>query len=238
MRTRAKTIAAAVGITALAVVGLDTYTYAGTGDSLLLGKLNKANKTTHVTSTGNGPALSLHAKGDRPALAVDSRAKIGKLNADRIDGKDAAALQNNVRVYTVSSGTATDGEMTFDLPNFPNGRYQVTYSVHMQGTSGSATSPSYGYCAFHRESVGPPVSGHTSASSVGPYIGLSASDVITNNVGDDWELSCYAHRDGLGDVNWSINTNLPVRMTLTRVDKRIGGNPTISRNAPNALPGR
>jgi hypothetical protein len=61
MRSRAKTIVAAVGITALAIVGLDTYTYAGTGDSLILGKLNKSHKTTHIKNTGKGPALGSKA---------------------------------------------------------------------------------------------------------------------------------------------------------------------------------
>jgi hypothetical protein len=93
MHTRAKTFAAVVGIAALAVVGVDAGTYAGTGDSLILGKLNKAGKTTHVTSTGKGPALSLHAKGNRPALAVDSKSKIRRLNADRLDGVDSAAYR-------------------------------------------------------------------------------------------------------------------------------------------------
>jgi hypothetical protein len=231
MRTRAKTAIAAVGITALAVVGLDTYTYAGTGDSLILGKLNKSSKTTHVKSTGKGPALSLHAKGKRPALAVDSKAKIVRLNADRVDGRHAAALQNNVRVYTARTGSSTNGAMEFKLPNVPKGRYQVSYSVFMDGATGSVSNPTLAACYLYTLQAGDwQNSAYTSTIAEGMPAGLSGYDVITK-AASPLALYCTTNQHGVGADDWNIPEWHPVRVTLTRVDRTIGRPLDITRSS-------
>lgn len=220
MRTRSKTIVAAFAITGLTVVGMDAVTYASTGDSLLLGKSNKAGQTTHVTSSGNGAALALHAKGNRAALAVDSNAKIVKLNADRVDGKEAASLQNNVRISTASTATATEIK-TFQLPSFPQGRYLATYSVRMNGSGGSEDAPESGYC--YLQSDGSPTNaGYAETVSINTPLGLNATDVINKNAAS-WSLFCSA------STAWNISTAYPARVTLTRVDKTIGGPLTVTR---------
>jgi hypothetical protein len=223
MRTRAKTAVAAVGIVAVTLVGSDAMTYAGTGDSLILGKLNKSAKTTHVTNTGKGPALSLHAKGKRPALAVDSNAKIVRLNADRVDGKDAAALQNNVRVYTAGQGTAGDGSMTLALPQFANGRYHVGYEVYMLGAYGTISDPTIARCYVYEQGTsdnkGAAV---TSTTAEGFAPGLSGNGLIIKDA-DPWYLSCEAYQLNVGADDWFIPSNFPIRVTLTRIDRTIGG---------------
>lgn len=222
MRASVKTLTAAIGITALTIVSMDTYTYAGTGDSLLLGKLNKANKTTHVTSTGDGPALSLHAKGNRPALAVDSNAKIVKLNADRLDGKDAASLQNTVRVYTATSGTSDEyGAISLLLPDIPKGRYLASYSVHMEGPSGTPANPVIASCAFYRTDWDA-AAGHTTSSAVIWRPALSGVDILNKGT-RRWLLYCAAYESDGPAADWSILPSQPVRVTLTRVDRTIGG---------------
>lgn len=227
MRTRTKTVIAALSVTALAVVGMDAATYAGTGDSLLLGKFNnKTNRTTHIHNTGNGPALSLHARGNRPALAVDSNRKINRLNADRVDGKHAAGLQNNVRIFTTSSSGSASGHV-FELSDFPNGRYQATYDVYMSGASGTPAAPEYGYCYFQRQGTTAAYSGYTSTTSTGAVIGVSGSDILNKNSAD-WHLIC-----GSSDP-WSVSSTLPVRITLTKVDKTIGGALTTTRTQARA----
>ena len=82
-RTGGATLAAA----ALLVVGVDYATFAATGDSLILGRANSADRTTTLTTKGSGPALSLQSRPGRPSLRVSSQAKVGSLNADRWTGE-------------------------------------------------------------------------------------------------------------------------------------------------------
>jgi hypothetical protein len=240
MRTRAKTAVAAIGLTTLAVVGLDAGTYAGTGDSLILGKLNKANKPTTITNTATGPALSLQAAGEQPALAVDSEAKIVELNADRIDGKDAAALQNNVYVLTATEGTSTEGYLPLRLPPFPPGFYQVTYEVFLSGASGTVSNPTIAYCELQEEGRDFHASAYTSVTAEGFSVGLSASGVLVKD-GDSWLLTCKASQHNVGADDWSITPDRPARVTLTRMDHTIDGSlidPSTTSARPLAEPGR
>jgi hypothetical protein len=52
-----------------------------------LGRSNLASAVSTLTKSGAGPALSLKVDSGAP-LAVNSSTKVGKLNADRIDGLD------------------------------------------------------------------------------------------------------------------------------------------------------
>ena len=70
------------------VVGLDYIAAATTGKSLILGQVNSANKTTTISNSGSGPALSLKAGG--PPLAVSNNKKVKNLNADLLDGSDSS----------------------------------------------------------------------------------------------------------------------------------------------------
>lgn len=224
MRQRAKTAVAAVAVTGLAVVGLDTYTYAATGDSLILGKLNTAGNTTTVTNNGNGPALSLHAKGNAPALAVDSGAKIVHLNADTVDGKSAAGLQTHSRVFVSYEGVSENGEIAFQLSTFPTGSYLATYEVAMVGAYGSVTHPTTGTC---RLVFSGDANATTSSTSVGQQIALSGSTVIRNpSVDDDWYLICSTFEAPNGFKEWQVDSETPVRVTLTRIDQTVQGDLT------------
>lgn len=236
MPSRAKTVAAVAAISAVAVVGLDAGTYASTGDSLIIGKFNKAGKTTHLKSTGKGPALALHARGKRPALKVDSEARVRKLNADRVDGNNAEQLRNNVRVYTAASGNSTNGVLEFKLPNFPKGRYQASYGVTIVGASGSRADPTQADCLLYSPgpngSVGR-VSGYLTTTSMAYQVGLSASGIVNKDTAR-WRLNCAAFQTGAGPDDWSIDSARPIRVTLTRIDKTIGGRLKAMRANPSA----
>lgn len=233
MKQRAVKVAAAVGISALAVVGLDAATYAGTGDSLIVGKFNKSHKTTHLTTIGWGPALSLHAKGQRPALAVDSKAKIARLNADLVDGKDAAALQHNVRVLTATSGASTNGTMTLNLPALPKGRYQAGYEVYMVGATGTVNNPTDSLCYLYGQAASGVVAAYTTTTTEGFDAGLSGNGVITAD-GRPWQLFCWAYQNGIGNDDWSIPKYAPIRVTLTRIDKTTSGSLKVARTTRRA----
>ncbi len=93
---------AAVSLTAAAmlVIGIDYATFAATGDSLLLGKINHAQTTTKLVKQGAGPVLRLTSTGDnKPSLAVSSPARVRRLNADMLDGRTASTLASRAVTY-------------------------------------------------------------------------------------------------------------------------------------------
>lgn len=84
---------------AMLVVCVDYATFAANGDSLILGKLNHASATTTLSRHGVGPALRLDTTSDSAPLAVTSTEKVNRLNADAVDGRDAATLTSNAVTY-------------------------------------------------------------------------------------------------------------------------------------------
>ena len=100
-RIKSGLTALAVGIVLLAA--LDWAAAAATGQSLVLGKWNQADQTTTIKNAGSGPALDIRAKG--PALAVHNANRIKNLNADKLDGKDAAALAASKQTVYVYGAT-------------------------------------------------------------------------------------------------------------------------------------
>jgi hypothetical protein len=85
---------------ALAVIGAgvilfaasDAATYAATGSSLVLGKINAANATTTIQNTGTSPALKLVTKSAATApFAVNGKGKVKNLYADRAATADNAS---------------------------------------------------------------------------------------------------------------------------------------------------
>jgi hypothetical protein len=91
--------------------------YAATGGSFILGKTNRTSRTTGlaagvkrgpalaVTNTGGGRAANFTVKAGVPPFAVNSAAKVAKLNADALDGLDGTALQRRI-TGTCAAGSA------------------------------------------------------------------------------------------------------------------------------------
>lgn len=224
MHQRAKTTLTALAIAATVVVTMDAYTYAGTGDSLLLGKSNKAGRTTSITNNGPGPALSLHAKGNRAPLAVDSTAKVARLNADIVDGKGASALQNNVRVYTAKPAThSVNGALRFDLPRLPSGHYLATYSAYLEAATGSPSQPTTGQCHLNSNGAERSAGWTASVSASHHNVALSGSGVFVSKANQPWFLYCFAEQQGVGRRDWLVSRDNPVQITVTRIDRRLGG---------------
>src|SRR6478735_4681583 len=95
MGPRTTRVLAVVGATAILVVGVNAVAYAATGKSLLLGKTNKASKTTTLQNTKSGPAPSLKTKSSSSApLKVNGKGKVVNLNADKVDGLDCTAINS------------------------------------------------------------------------------------------------------------------------------------------------
>jgi hypothetical protein len=99
-RGRIERIFAVVGATTILVVGFDSLTYAATGSSLLLGRLNKAGAVTTVQNTGNGAALALVTRNaSYPPFTTNAKGLVPNLfaaraaTADRVGGLTVAQIK-------------------------------------------------------------------------------------------------------------------------------------------------
>ena len=83
---RPSSILTTVAVAAMLVVAVDYASLAATGDSLVLGKSNEANKTSVVKRTTAGPAMAFNTRPGSPPFAVNQDEKVANLNADAVDG--------------------------------------------------------------------------------------------------------------------------------------------------------
>jgi hypothetical protein len=136
-RARVERGLAVVGVAALLVVGFDAVTYAATGSSLLLGRVNKAGTVTTVANTGNGAALALVTRSPAyPPFTTNAKGLVPNLfagraaTADRLGGLTIA----QVRAGAIPPASATHlvgqpGEPLFGSWTFgPWGGYGSGYS--------------------------------------------------------------------------------------------------------------
>src|SRR6266496_6237427 len=96
-------------IAAAGLIGANGVAYAATGNALILGHKNSANAATTIHRTTHGPALQLEAPAGSAPLAVNRPVKVARLNADLVDGKDAAQLQTRAIRYAMPHNVASDG---------------------------------------------------------------------------------------------------------------------------------
>lgn len=109
---------AIVGAAVMLIVGFDSVTYAATGSSLLLGRVNKAGGVTTVQNTGKGPALRLltrspasppfttNARGLVPTLFAGRAAnsdRLGGLTLAQVKATTAASISTPTQVHLVGA---------------------------------------------------------------------------------------------------------------------------------------
>lgn len=129
MRVTLSTGIAAVSAAALLVLGLDYTTYAVTGDSLLLGRINHADSATTLVRHGSGVALSLKSGHGSPSLRVSSSARVRRLNADLLDGKNASDLATRAVSYRAGKRGDVVNGAGFWRVNVAPGPYQVSFKA-------------------------------------------------------------------------------------------------------------
>jgi hypothetical protein len=96
---------AVIGAGVLLFAATDAATYAATGSSLVLGKINQANAVTTIQNTGTGNALRLLTKSTATApLVVNGKGKVTNLYADRSASSDNASKLGGLTVTQVRSG--------------------------------------------------------------------------------------------------------------------------------------
>jgi len=144
------------------VVGVATMAFGANGDFFKVGRANVASAVSTLTKSGAGPALRLEVGSGAP-LAVNSGARVAKLNADKVDGLDSSAFVRDggqiVRwgPRTVPSGGRAVFPFPFGEPFDITGECRSTggsvitlsatssasmpYAVALQSTQGTATLP-------------------------------------------------------------------------------------------------
>ncbi len=116
--------------TLLLTGGLNLAAYAANGHPLLLGRANQATSATTVRNTGRGPALRLTTRSGVPPLAVSSGKRVARLNADRVDGLQGAALGVRAYIYGIG-GDWDEGYVVKSFPGLPPGLYWVRYELRV-----------------------------------------------------------------------------------------------------------
>jgi hypothetical protein len=147
---RLKSVLTTIFVALMLVVGIDYVSFAATGGHAILGKINKAGKTTTFQRTKAGPPVTLTAKTSSTApLATNGRGKVANLNADILDGLDSSKLvlkQARVTLYSApfvdsvnlpAGSTATIRTVTFTVPaecgTNTRHRYLVTHEAEWYG---------------------------------------------------------------------------------------------------------
>ncbi len=222
MRSRFLTVL----IAAIVVVGgLNVAAYAATGGKFLLGKSNTANRTSTLTKTGNGPALSLKTKASAPPLKVSSSKRVARLNADTVDGKHAKSLQTRPSVYELPLIASTN-RFTVYVDLNP-GVYQVDYSVLANMSAIGATVN----CFWNSTFEGSPVTtGYGYGATFSSFSTSNSSTTILTSGTADW-LECFS--DG-GNAVIGTSNQAGSQITVTRIDSIAykSGSPTAPRGAP------
>jgi hypothetical protein len=95
---------AVVGAGVLLFAASDAITYAATGSSLVLGKINAASATTTIQNTGTTPALRLVTKSTATApMVVNGKGKVVNLYADRAATADNASKVGGLTVAQIET---------------------------------------------------------------------------------------------------------------------------------------
>jgi hypothetical protein len=103
------------------------------GGSLLLGRSNTASATTALNNSAGTP-LALSAPTGLPPLRVNSAAKVANLNADRLDGFDAAAFASTAGRTGIVFGSADDRDGFVNTARCPNGTIATGGGGYSTGT--------------------------------------------------------------------------------------------------------
>lgn len=193
------------------VAGIDMAAYAKSGKSVLLGKSNKAITMTRIKNY-RGPALELTSKAGQPPFRTKSTGKVANLNADKVDGLSASALQTRIytgtnhNAWSNSSGSAND--IVFSFPKAPVGDYLVTYTLRGARTTVAATGAVFLCYVRHK---GAPLSdgGALTNNSGNIYTAASGSTTISGNP-VDYSISCYTN----DNATWRVDSYVGMQITL------------------------
>src|SRR4051812_4321014 len=151
-RPRRPSPSLAVSVTAL-FVALGGGAYAATNDPFVLGGANSATtpstldapvdapalKITDSSAAANATALSLTVPAGRPPLSTNSSARVANLNADKLDGLDAAAFLRSAGPISLNVSSTTDAAVTGKNAGAGNGVFGTSAAAGASGVYGENT---------------------------------------------------------------------------------------------------
>ena len=162
---------------AVVVAGLNVASYAANGHPLTLGGTNTASRTTTLSTSGTGAALTLKSGSKSPSLAVSSSKVVAHLNADEVDGRHAADLQTLATTWTIPAGTT----LSYTLSGLKPGTYLATLDVVLGDTAPSQ-------CELDQN--GTPAVTFFGANRAAAFSVVSGSSVLTQHAGGTLQLIC------------------------------------------------
>lgn len=125
------------------VGGANLAAYAANGEPLRLGRFNAESRKAVVQNNGAGPALELRSRANAPSLKVSSPRRVPRLNADRLDGRHAGALE--ARAWEIRLEPGELAEVWGADLDVPPGRYLASYQLWLQSTSENAANCRFRY---------------------------------------------------------------------------------------------
>ena len=208
--------------TALVVfAGTALGSYAANGGPLLLGKGNKAAKTTKLKNAGKGPALSLKTKVGEPPLMVSSSTKVAGLNADLVDGLEGTALQNQTYLSILPTATAVTS-YRFAFPTLPPGTYLVSYSVYAEIGGGGQL-----FCDLRKTPLTAPIVLASAGGNFGGSSTPSASGVVdtSGSPSPNFHLACTP---SAGTFTVTGDADFRSQISFLRLDSVVPSLPTAA----------
>jgi hypothetical protein len=197
-------------LVAAALVTVSSVSYAAGARSVTLGQLNKSAAATTLQRTTPGPALGLRTRPTSPPLTVTSKKKVTRLNADLLDGLDAATLSPATRTYVETDPPAEPtGSLTYEVPMRP-GSYRVEVTASLVAETEATT---IGFCGYYLD--GSYLAGQSSPvkSSVGYRGNISVSSVVTTTGATPLSVNCLVEA---GTFTLADFTPLTISVTPVR----------------------
>lgn len=199
-----------VAAAAVLVGGANLAVHAANGGPLLLGKGNVASKSTKLKTTGNGPALKLKSKSGTPSLAVSSPAKVAKLNADRVDDLEGAALATTPTIYKITDiATVHTGTLQYEVP-VPAGSVLFSFAGAITPSSTGVQS----LCGFSTTGPGNYTFGTDGAYFTGGYGGafMSGTSVQTFTAPTSVRFFCNT-----GAATFHVENDTKMQFEITKL---------------------
>ncbi|WP_323792753.1 hypothetical protein [Nocardioides sp.] len=201
--------AALLAICLLGVVG--SVSYAAGTKTVALGTANKSSKAT-ILQTKKGPALVLKTKKSSPPMKVNSKKRVAKLNADKVDGLDAEQLSPSTTTYPFSTPGDRGLQDFFVIPDVAPGTYRFDINASLV-PAGPETK--IGFCGLLLEGdVRDFVGGNSSPIDAGlGYRGnVSMSAIVTVSADEQVIVTCQVDQG-----SFSYFEDFPMTVSVTPV---------------------
>ncbi len=208
-----RTAATALIVGLVLLMATDYVAMAATGKPFILGKVNKAGKTTTVKSAA-GPALKLTTKAGQPPLSVNRNTVVTNFNADLLDGKSASQFGIRTKVYAAQIAAINTNFFTVTTPTIAAGNYLITLSGFLNVPVGSSLECTVGVESGDTYYIDQWIPGNTEGKA-----SFNASSVAGITTSQPILVDCLSQTTG----TLSSFQSSPLRLTFTSIDTVTSG---------------